>query len=379
MARAEEPLPAIYEPRERRPRKSPEQAMKLFSANIGFLNETRDDVTKFGYDTLEKRNLNNAVENINRISKWRADNPTAKMPALPRELPVRTGIDELYKIIQTMHNDIKFIKDAQSKVGAIDWIRRNGYQDSLYVDEKDIDNDGIPDIIIKKRSDRSPYIVKGYTTTQSDYPYRYQYYTKYPLAEDRKGHSYRDYLNDRIVSKINKDMTRTYNTEEEEFIKKERAVGYKMYAPPKKIGVATAFNTLIIKPVIDVIKANAKRRNIPLILDGTTVRQIEAYIRANVISIPVLKVVYGDDIMQQNQEIVNKLLMKRDIQDACREIVSELLAHREDIAQNMIKAVTDILISIGKMQPPANTEQADTFANEVYDSLIGEYGYINLT
>lgn len=51
---------------------------------------------------------------------------------------------------------------------------------------KDVNKDGIPDVIIRN-SNGQPLYVNGYTTRKSDHPMRYEFYKTFPTSEGRKG------------------------------------------------------------------------------------------------------------------------------------------------------------------------------------------------
>lgn len=307
---------------------------------------------------LQRRDIDQDAELVGAVKEWRKQDPRKRIPPEPRGLPARAGMDELMNIIQNMHRDIRFIKDAQSKVGAQHWIDEHGYKDSLQVVDEDIDGDGVPDVIVKTR-DNKPYIVKGYTTAQSDYPYRYQYYTKYPLKEDREGHSYRDWLEGHLVRETKYDpeenrFVRTYNPGISESIDRSRAAGYRLKLPSKKVGMVSIFNARIIKPIIEGIKnvaisiASAEgKTNYQFKLEASVLHKIEAFIRANVVSLPVLYASYDEEkIKSLDQDTINTLLMKKPIKEACNQMIIKIINNFNDIPNlglNIIQAIVEIL------------------------------------
>ena len=97
------------------------------------------------------------------------------------------GMDELVKIVTKLNQDIKQIRDTQSVVSANDWINRHGLKDLYEAKGRDLDGDGIPEVVVQTRDAlQKPVIVNGYTTVPSLFPYRNAFYKAYPSYEERK-------------------------------------------------------------------------------------------------------------------------------------------------------------------------------------------------
>jgi hypothetical protein len=153
-------------------------------------------------------------------------------------------------------------------VGAENWIRRAGLQDKLFVDDTDVDGDDYPDIVVRERAyPHAPYIVKGYTTTSSNYPLRSDYYNVYPTASSRKGHSFREFVDDHFIESYgDHGLTRAYKPKILAHAEKMKKAGYDIRLPSKVLSIPQAFKIFIMKPIMTEIKAVAKEDN--MILNG---------------------------------------------------------------------------------------------------------------
>jgi hypothetical protein len=357
-----------------------EQAAQYFTHDNPILSEPQRLVYSEVAKNLRKRDLNEDSGMLDLVKKWRAADPRRIIPPEPKRLPPKIGMNELLGLIQNMHRDIKFIKDAQSYEGAMDWIYKNGYQDSLNVVNEDIDGDNIPDIIIKNRVTGEPYVVKGYTTTQSDYPYHYRYYTNHPTKESRKEEPYKDWLNNILVSDIefdndSKKYTRKYNPETLKQIELSRSKGYKLPIPPQKLSLTTSFNHFILKPIMTAIKMIIKDsynssddyKIFDISIDGKLSRQIESYIRANVIYYPVLGAIYGvEELKGITQDKINKLIMRKDVREACQQVIIELIKNKGVVAREIMATILEILFNKNKI-PHYEDENKDEVLNYYLD------------
>jgi hypothetical protein len=285
-------------------------------------------------------NLQSAMDEI----EYRKQNPLP--PAMPRQrrLPQKVGMDELFNVVQSLKRDVRLIRDAQSKAGAEDWIQRNGLEEHLYVDARDIDGDDIPDIVVRDRTTRKPYIVKGYTTEQSQYPLKHKYFTKYPLAADRKGNPYRDFIDDGIVESFGDGgYNRKYTDEYEQTMKKARAAGYKVQVPKTTLTNNQAFKFFIMKPLMSAFKAimnHVTENNYKS--DALLARNLEAWFRENIVTIPVLARVYGEGILETPKEEWRKLALRKEIKEGCKAVIQQLIAHRKD--EGVLMALIDTMI-----------------------------------
>jgi hypothetical protein len=271
-----------------------------------------------------------------------------------KKLPEKVGMNELLDLVQTMKRDIKFIKDTQSKAGAENWIARNGYGDKLYVEDKDIDGDGVPDIIVKKRDDRSPYIVKGYTTEQSAYPLRSLYYTRYPTREDRReGLSYNDFVEDIGVASYRHDgQARQYIPDFIAKAAKMKEAGYKVKIPSQRISPTNAFKMFIVKPLMHLIKTVVRDHNLQFNLDMNTARSMEALLRHNLITAPVLKRIYGDRALTITDDTLMKRAMARaTVKNGIKDLTAYLIDHRIVAQDRLLDGILNALIFYKVIDP----------------------------
>ena len=96
------------------------------------------------------------------------------------------GMDDLINVVAKLNQDVKQIRDAQSVVSANEWINRHGYNDLYEATGKDLDGDGIPEVVVQTKEGKKPVIVNGFTTVPSLFPYRNAYYKTYPTVDQRK-------------------------------------------------------------------------------------------------------------------------------------------------------------------------------------------------
>jgi hypothetical protein len=174
-------------------------------------------------------------------------------------------------------------------------------------------------------------------------------------------------------------FVRNYKPGVEELIKKSREAGYKLPLPPKKVSTATAFNKLIIKPILEAVKnvciSLVQAEMIPsdfvFKLEPQFLRKLEAYIRTNTVNFPVLGAIYGiEQVRSLNQDDINKLLMKKDVKQACREMTIELIKHRNEVGKDIIKAIVEILVDNKKI-PYNEDEDINDINNEYTDAIWG--------
>jgi hypothetical protein len=352
MAEDEYPLPSVLAARVRKERGKPYDMHKLYKPDAASLNNLRKQVrSRLTSYQPPRLNAKEALEDI----KYREANRAPRGPPRPRRLPPKEGMDELYNLVQNMRRDIRLIKDAQSKAGAEDWIIRNGQQENLYVEDKDIDGDGTPDIVVKTRDGRKPYIVKGYTTDQSSYPQRYYYFNKYPLKDDRKGHSMRDFYEEQAIDGYTNDgYTRVLNKDAVELLSKARSAGYKTSLPRTNMTSNQVFKQFIVKPIIRGYKEFIKE-HYPLYqlnLTGLTVRNAEVYLRDNLVTAEVLKMIYGEEELSKIPgDYWKKLANRKDIKIGCEKLIRELVINRNNIMAELILPIFEYFESQGQLIP----------------------------
>jgi hypothetical protein len=360
------PLPPPLKTRERKPRGKPTNVGDAYEEDLGPLNTIRDGI----WTALNARGINpphlDLQSQISDIAYRKSLPPAPKAPPRQRKVLERIGVGEddskegLFQIIQGLKRDIRLIKDAQSKAGAEDWIQRNGLENQLYVDDRDIDGDSIPDIIVRRRDTRKPYIVKGYTTEQSSYPLKHEYYDMYPTAADRVGNSYRTFLEDDIVDSIDDGgYSRTYTNDILDKAKKSRAAGYKVSLASKPMTNNQAFKYHFMKPLMKAFKDACWDLEYDLHLDPLLARNIEAWTRENVITVPVMIRVYGNEIFQVDKADWRKLSQRKEIKDGCKLMIQYLSANKaqNDIINALVETIVNIIATHKGLPEGANPDQ----------------------
>lgn len=123
----------------------------------------------------------------------------------------RKGMTDLARIVLDLQRDVTRVKNAISPQGAeaiVDqhnakskpsahWKlnKRDPTGPATLTNLTDLNNDGIPDVVISNANNQ-PIFVNGYTTTNSNYPVDLAYYNRYPTRASRRGHSLNDFKNE---------------------------------------------------------------------------------------------------------------------------------------------------------------------------------------
>ena len=116
----------------------------------------------------------------------------------------RKGMPDLARIVLDLQRDVTRVKNAISPQGAEALVarhnekskpsaywklnKRNPNAPATLTNLTDLNNDGVPDVVISNANNQ-PIFVNGYTTTTSKYPIDLAYYNAYPTRADRQGHS----------------------------------------------------------------------------------------------------------------------------------------------------------------------------------------------
>ena len=193
----------------------------------------------------------------------------------------KKGMQELKHIILDLQRDVKRVSNAISPQGAEKLVVKhnlinpkspwqlnkiNPNQPATLQNLTDVNNDGIPDVIISNKRGE-PMYVNGYTTKRSDYPLTLNYYSKYPSRKDRvvsKKQYKQDLLQTKYVdSGVDPSLfgNVTYNENIPEF------AGYNLdnytVKEPKRLSAYQRFMKYIIGDVKDsVFDALAQQRGI---------------------------------------------------------------------------------------------------------------------
>ena len=135
--------------------------------------------------------------------QWLIKGITEKVSSInPGGFTSKVGMDDLAKLILNMKRDITRVKQAISPAGADHMIKKHNLKAKpnakWFLNKKDpngpaeitnltdINNDGIPDVVVYN-SRNQPLYVNGYTTTISKFPHDLAYYQQFPLRKDRSG------------------------------------------------------------------------------------------------------------------------------------------------------------------------------------------------
>lgn len=95
-------------------------------------------------------------------------------------------MNQIMDLVGSKQNrDIIRNNDLISTAGASIWIDKHHRDKGWYVESKDYDGDGIPEVMVK-RPDDSLYAVNGYYVKKSDMGTRQPYFEQFPTREDRK-------------------------------------------------------------------------------------------------------------------------------------------------------------------------------------------------
>lgn len=122
----------------------------------------------------------------------------------------KRGMSQLESIVLNLYRDVVRVKNAISPQGAAEIVEKHNEKArpeahwQLYDD--DVNEDGIPDIIIRNAKG-DPMYINGYTTKRSDWPETLAYYQAYPKRKDRSGHSKADYLKNELYDIDYNDKT----------------------------------------------------------------------------------------------------------------------------------------------------------------------------
>jgi hypothetical protein len=340
-------VPTELQSRAKRERAPHRDISKNFYEDLGPLNDLRERVANelvSGHVNIDKLDLGGVLGDI----AYRRENPLPHAPPRQRKLPEKNdnALQNLFNVVAGLRQDVRLIKDAQSKAGAEDWIVRNGLEHQLYVDDKDIDGDNIPDIIVRNRTTKKPYIVKGYTTEQSNYPMRHLYHSKYPTAEKRKGHPMRDFIDDEAVDEFDDGgFVRNYTANYKKYAEDAVKAGYKFRLPSKKLTNNQAFKYFIMKPLTKAFKTAADLDGTKVTLDAQLMRRMESYFRDNVITVPIMRMVYGDGIFEIDRKEWNKLAQRKAVKEGCKAMIKQVIEHRLEgpVIISLVSSFVDIL------------------------------------
>ena len=263
---------------------------------------------------LGKRNLNETLASID----FYQQHPIPR-PKKPKKEPYGEGMDVIGEQVLSGKRDIRRINDAQSLQGAQRWVRKHGFDEMYDVTNEDVDQDGIPDIIVKRRIDNKPIIVNGYTTVDSTYPYRYRYYTQFPTEEERTqyGKGFKGYIQDIWGPQYDENGLKvtsySNNDAEEEFARKIKDAGYVRILKPNDKNVYQVFVSKVIKPIYNLLKKGTENGKYP---NDKKLAKVASNVWDKVFTTAAMVYVYGDEVLNVDESKWKKLKSRKEIKDA---------------------------------------------------------------
>lgn len=273
----------------------------------------------------------------------------------------KIGMTELANLVVNMKRDIKKISDAQSFQGAQRVARKLGKGYTAH--DEDINNDGIPDAVIRDKLGR-PVVVDGYTTTKSSYPYRYAYFTDYPTAEQRRDVPYSEYLRNLNGAKYEdpQNPLKLTSSTTPELFQRAAANGYAKKVAKDRT-VYNVFTSDIIKPIFDQVQ---EELNIKM---NKALISVAAFCWNVLVLYPVMKMVYGEQIIELLNQIKsgtagasekkkwNRLKAKKAVKDLATSTVTRIYYAPEDQKISTIKPAVQVALRIF-MQKSGTTLEA---------------------
>lgn len=240
------------------------------------------------------------------------------------------GMDELVKIVTKLNQDIKQIRDTQSVVSANDWINRHGLKDLYEAKGRDLDGDGIPEVVVQTRDAlQKPVIVNGYTTVPSLFPYRNAFYKAYPSYDERKeahkkGINLRSWINNIYQPEYDEwgMSVDTYKGEDwRKFEDSIKAAGIddKHLIKPKKRSTYQAFVARCISPIYQAVKYIHVHK-LPF-----TLTEMASVIWNQFALHPAMEYVYGEDVRHVDDDQWKNLRGKKAVKNAISYIVDDYL------------------------------------------------------
>ena len=210
-------------------------------------------------------------------NKDMAQQPQRQVKQLPefarqRGSKNKVGMEQLASIVLNMQRDFKRVANALSVQGAQAIVNKHNAispNSQWRVRHEDLNGDKIPDIVIVNDKNK-PIVVNGWTTKQSDYPERYQYYQKYPSREQRKEHPFQDFKRDELYQyqyddenpnvHIRGNVT-SYN--KNAFPKDWQLGRYNVdHKPKQRLSAYQRFQRYVLKPCLDFAIERFKQNGI---------------------------------------------------------------------------------------------------------------------
>jgi hypothetical protein len=224
--------------------------------------------------------------------------------------------------------------------------------DRLEAVSQDVDGDGFDDILVRQKGTQgveAPYIINGYTTADSAYPYRNQYYTKYPTRADRKNKSYGNFIND-VYGGWTEDygLKRGIDPNAIAQVQRLKSKGYKQLNVRTDIPVAQVFKTFIFKPVMNALKAYMKNAGIEFVGDklniARVIRSAEVKLRYNLVTGLALEHIFGNEVFNFTEAEIKKLQSQKIVKQASQDIMRNLSQNRNRTIPEIVSLLLDFLV-----------------------------------
>lgn len=154
--------------------------------------------------------------------------------------------------------DIKFNRALAHRRGALNWAKKQGVdrhgKPKYYVYDDDLDDDGIPEVVIRNNKGNL-YAMNGYRTTKSDAIFRNRYLDAYPTREQRKKMPYQKWLDEEAVGAEVDEAADPHGfinkmSDKHGLVTLAKTKGYKSHFTPTN-SVLKVFTKNIVKPYLE--------------------------------------------------------------------------------------------------------------------------------
>ena len=292
------------------------------------LNQMREQsYSKLGDVGVKKKDLGAAINDMTLYRERMANMRPQKREKNNKYGTI--GMDSLIKIVSHLQQDIKQIKDAQSVASANEWINRHGFNDLYEARGKDLDGDGIPEVVVQTKNGQKPVIVNGYTTVSSLFPYRNAYYKTFPTVEKRKvahkqGINLRTFINNTYAPQYDESGRNIVSYQGdgwEDFENSLKAAGIheSQLIKPKKRSTYQSFVSQCISPIYQAVRY-LNNEKLPFSLT-----EMASVIWNQFALLPAMVYVYDEEILNVGEEQWKNLRGKKAVKEAIELIVYEYL------------------------------------------------------
>ena len=315
-------------------RRNNKSVIPTFIADIEELNNLRNQsYGKLDQNQIRKRNLSNAID---AMAAFREQMASIRPKKEKKQKFGVTGMDDLLKVVATLKQDVKQIKDAQSVQSANEWIQRHKLDDIYEARGKDLDGDGTPEVVVQTKNGQKPVIINGYTTVPSLFPYRNAYYTTYPTVDRRKeahkqGINLRRFINS--IYEPQYDQSGRYVTgysgegwQDFETSLHNAGIDPQRFIKPKGRSTYQAFVSKCVSPIYQAIKY-LNGAKLPFSLTD-----MASVIWNQFALLPAMVYVYGEEILNVADDQWKNLRGKKAVKEAIEFIVHDYLINPVKIA-----------------------------------------------